>query len=397
MTDPQPAEATVTIASHTIELALTGKPDTPYKWGPGSIRPAFITFTYRPNGIHAHLYGVWVRRTGEVSDDPCDQDYRIGDPDEWPGWMTELARKHKPAGPASATDRVALREIAAQAIRDAACSGDCGDTEEACVDKRVQAAAWHRGVLTEVLGTPEAFADAVLPVLPAPADRAAEWRAAADALNADTDRFFADWPDEPRNSPYALGRKDAAIELRRRADEAQQGTEQGEPDARPGTTDYTLVQRHQAHADQAPQLEAGPDFVTRVLELFSLSHADAYGDLFWRVDDGEVRLFANVSDVFAWAGSDCEPIPPDTLPALEQAYTDLKAIEAEEFTAELYTARQRGQRPQGAAYPSGTHEAWRKVSALYDACGPERELGLGNPKAAPAHEQPAAVQQPKED
>jgi hypothetical protein len=100
-------------------------------------------------------------------------------------------------------------------------------------------------------------ADTVLAVLPAPADQAAEierlraenermrhelevmyggafdslkpatvgqaavLRGAADWLDADMERFFAEWPDEPRNSPYALGRKDAAGELRRMADEAQ--------------------------------------------------------------------------------------------------------------------------------------------------------------------------------
>lgn len=129
-------------------------------------------------------------------------------------------------------------------------------------------------------------------------------------------------------------------------------------------------------------------FVTRVLELFSLSHADLYdGGLFWRVDNGELKVFANVSDIFAWGGADAEPITPDTLPALEQAYTDLKALDADEFTAELYAARQRGERPQGAAYPDDKHKSWRQVSALYDACGPERPLGLGNPKQAPAHKE----------
>ena len=43
---------------------------------------------------------------------------------------------------------------------------------------------------------------------------------AADALDADMERFFTEWPDEPRNSPYALGRKDAVTELRRLAAEA---------------------------------------------------------------------------------------------------------------------------------------------------------------------------------
>lgn len=53
------------------------------------------------------------------------------------------------------------------------------------------------------------------------ADRAAVLRDAAVALDADMERFFGEWPDEPRNSPYALGRKDAATELRRLAAEAQ--------------------------------------------------------------------------------------------------------------------------------------------------------------------------------
>jgi hypothetical protein len=72
----------------------------------------------------------------------------------------------------------------------------------------------------------QTHADAMLALIPAvpsaPADRTAILRDAADALDADMERFFAEWPDEPRNSPYALGRKDAATELRRMADEAQQ-------------------------------------------------------------------------------------------------------------------------------------------------------------------------------
>jgi hypothetical protein len=74
-------------------------------------------------------------------------------------------------------------------------------------------------------------ADAVLAVLPAPADRAAILQEAATRLEADMERFFAEWPDEPRNSPYALGRKDAATELRRVADEAQQPETQADDGA----------------------------------------------------------------------------------------------------------------------------------------------------------------------
>lgn len=126
-------------------------------------------------------------------------------------------------------------------------------------------------------------------------------------------------------------------------------------------------------------------FITRVMEIFSLSHADTY-DLFWRVDDGELKLYASISDVFAWGGSDCEGITPNSLAVLEQAYIDLKAVQAEEFTAELYTARMRGMRPQGAWYPTGAHESWRQIYDLFNACGPERPIGLGNPKKPPMTE-----------
>jgi hypothetical protein len=111
MTDPKPAEATVTIASQSIELALTGQPDVKNKWGAGSIRPVFVVFTYLPEGIRAHLYGVWVREDGELTDAPCDKEYRIGDTDEWPGWMSELAIEHKPSGRAAVL-REAADEVA---------------------------------------------------------------------------------------------------------------------------------------------------------------------------------------------------------------------------------------------------------------------------------------------
>jgi hypothetical protein len=61
------------------------------------------------------------------------------------------------------------------------------------------------------------------------------------------ERFFAEWPDEPRNSPYALGRKDAATELRRMAGEAQQPETQAFvckcPAVLPATTDRADVLR----------------------------------------------------------------------------------------------------------------------------------------------------------
>lgn len=58
-------------------------------------------------------------------------------------------------------------------------------------------------------------------IMPPEVLRAKYYREAADAIDADMERFFVEWPDEPRNSPYANGRKDAANDLRRMADGSQ--------------------------------------------------------------------------------------------------------------------------------------------------------------------------------
>lgn len=58
-----------------------------------------------------------------------------------------------------------LRQQIAAAIREATCNGDCGASEEQCVRQRIQPVVWHFGVLAEVSGSPEMFADAVLAVL----------------------------------------------------------------------------------------------------------------------------------------------------------------------------------------------------------------------------------------
>jgi len=139
--------------------------------------------------------------------------------DLYRGAAREVIALAQEPGAEPAGERAALRDRIAEAIRDAACSGDCGETEEECAKERIQPFAWHHGRLAVVEGEPEQFADAVLAVMPEPADRGAVLREAADELDARMERFFSEWPDEPRNSPYALGQKDAAAELRRLADE----------------------------------------------------------------------------------------------------------------------------------------------------------------------------------
>lgn len=91
--------------------------------------------------------------------------------------------------PSPPADPAALRKAVADAIRNATCTGNCGKPEEECARERIQPFAWHHGTLAVVEGSPEQFADAVLPVLPPPADRAADlpaWEALYEPGNVST-------------------------------------------------------------------------------------------------------------------------------------------------------------------------------------------------------------------
>jgi hypothetical protein len=111
-------------------------------------------------------------------------------------------------------------------------------------------------------------------------------------------------------------------------------------------------------------------------------HDDAF---FWRpsvtAGQREWRAFANCSDLFHWATADAEEVRPEDVPLLRQTLTDLKAIEkdnaesvATAWLPELYAARKRGMRPQGAFYAVGDIQREPlALVALFDAAGPERD------------------------
>ncbi len=113
--------------------------------------------------------------------------------------------------------------------------------------------------------------------------------------------------------------------------------------------------------------------------------------LMWHEDENGGLVFAlNVNDTFYWGTADCEPVTPDDFPDLASARDDVKSLTGvlgyDEWTAnlsqhvaDLYAARRRGERPQGASYKFYPEAIW----PLFDACGPERETGLGNPRPHP--------------
>ncbi|TDD97606.1 hypothetical protein [Actinomadura rubrisoli] len=139
------------------------------------------------------------------------------------------------------------------------------------------------------------------------------------------------------------------------------------------TPERALHEQTIMRAEEAEAVVERATFVRQVLDLFD--KADIHSELLWRVQDDTVRLYANVSDTFDWATADLEEITVERLPVLQQAYDDLIAIDSAEETATLFAARVRGVRPQGAAHPD--HPT---VCRLLDECGPERQLGLANPK-----------------
>ena len=121
------------------------------------------------------------------------------------------------------------------------------------------------------------------------------------------------------------------------------------------------------------------EYKVNLLKL--IAKYDLHTDLFWHED---LRFFVNCSDVFAWAYADLEEIESqEDVDALEQAILD--CIKADGYGGQydgsiLFVARKRKMRPQGAMYESLCPACY----SLFDACGPLREVGLGNPKKHPS-------------
>lgn len=106
--------------------------------------------------------------------------------------------------------------------------------------------------------------------------------------------------------------------------------------------------------------------------------------LFWRTDReyAPFKIFVICSDVFAWACADMEELTPANIHVLEAAVADLDTADRGSgyvCADTLFCSRVRGMRPQGAYYKNIERQHW----PLFDACGPEREVGIDNPYPIP--------------
>jgi len=101
--------------------------------------------------------------------------------------------------------------------------------------------------------------------------------------------------------------------------------------------------------------------------------------VFWRCGGcyGLVTFCILCNDLFAWGTADLVEVTAESLPELRKAIGDVLVIQedAVDEALDLFCARTRRTRPQGAAYPKD-----KSLWALFDACGPERAEGVpGNP------------------
>jgi hypothetical protein len=101
-------------------------------------------------------------------------------------------------------------------------------------------------------------------------------------------------------------------------------------------------------------------------------------------DTDDAQVLINCSDMFFWGCADSEPIEADDVALLQSCFNDLKALDPQQawyvHTGDLYCARKRQMRPQGAQYKHFNPIVW----PLFNACGPHRPSEFGNPYETPA-------------
>lgn len=132
------------------------------------------------------------------------------------------------------------------------------------------------------------------------------------------------------------------------------------------------------------------EFIQELLQLFD--KYDQHDDLMWRTGrmwgggnfEEPASFMVRCNDTFEWGCADMEDVTPDNLPLLRSAFEDCHrehGYVGTTYATMLFVARVRQMRPQGAAYPP---DDLGGIIKLLNECGPEREVGLGNPRPAPS-------------
>lgn len=102
-------------------------------------------------------------------------------------------------------------------------------------------------------------------------------------------------------------------------------------------------------------------------------------------DDSKLEVAADCSDCFWWGCADAEEITPENFQLFRDTVTECESLDASSknfaslYADELFAARVRKMRPQGASYELYHPALW----PLFNACGPERTCEYGNPHKYP--------------
>ncbi len=112
------------------------------------------------------------------------------------------------------------------------------------------------------------------------------------------------------------------------------------------------------------------------LEVLDLVKTYNIEDIWWRTDDkyAPITFFLNCNDLFYWACADAEVLTSENIDQLEKCINEVEKI-GEKYSASygimLFCCRTRKMRPQKPIYKRISE----KMTALFDACGPERTDG----------------------
>ena len=116
------------------------------------------------------------------------------------------------------------------------------------------------------------------------------------------------------------------------------------------------------------------DDLYKLLHFFSGSNLESEMD--FHCEDGTIRVYLRCNDLFHWGCSDAEEVTAADIPeitrALNEFCKDYHSWSRTLDAVHLFIARKRGMRPQGCCYPED-----KNLWPLFDACGPEREGGIG--------------------
>jgi hypothetical protein len=124
------------------------------------------------------------------------------------------------------------------------------------------------------------------------------------------------------------------------------------------------------------------EMLTYVLDVLEFAENNSIEfEIDWSVvrRDRSIVFWYRCNDTYFWGTADSEAIEPRDMESIRALADEVAAMLPGEsmyltvsYALLIWCSRKRGMRPQGCAYPP-----YKALWPLLDACGPERESGIG--------------------